>query len=84
MEDDLVQQVRLNLRISCTNGEGETPVTHTMNQHVSKVQIQNFPASGLGGDSMSMLDEQLKRSLSSLHIEGYVQPLFKVEKLNRT
>lgn len=41
------------------------------NNHVSKVLISNFPGNGLN-QGANTVEENLKRSLSNLKIEGYV------------
>ena len=71
--EDLLRQIQLNLRISTTNEE------NSLSKHVSKILIQNFP--NLNGDLSIQVDESLKKSLSNLRLESYVQPLFKVEKI---
>ena len=52
---------------------------------VTKVMISGDAHSnsflmGAGNNMQSLLDETFKMSLNSLRLEGYVQPLFKVER----
>lgn len=64
--EELLRQIQLNLRIS-TSSQAETVLT--------KVLIS-------GDSSLSQgADDALKLSLSNLRLEGYVQPLFKVERM---
>ena len=64
--EELLRQIQLNLRIS-TSSQAETVLT--------KVLIS-------GDSSLSQgVDDALKLSLSNLRLEGYVQPLFKVERI---
>lgn len=78
--EDFSKQLQLNLRISTVN---DSSTTEKNTSHVAKVLIQNF--SGLSAEGLSSLSQQveesLKMSLNNLRLEGYVQPLFKVEKI---
>lgn len=75
--EEVGKQVQLNLRIS-TAGDSSSMSSN----HVTKVMIQNY-ASLISGDSLlsHQVEESLKLSLSNLKLEGYVQPLFRVEKM---
>ena len=52
----------------------------SITKHVSKIMIQNYSA--LSSDLAHEVEESLKLSLSNLRLEGYVQPLFRVEKIS--
>ena len=76
--EELLRHIQLNLRISTTK-----TLDHNQQYHVAKVLIQHYTSSsesGLMSGSMFPFDESLKLRLSNLRLEGYVQPLFKVEK----
>lgn len=76
-QEDLLRQIQLNLRISTA---GETPSVFGGGNSVTKVLISGDTHSSSFGTS-SNFDDQMKMSLNSLRMEGYVQPLFKVERL---
>ena len=81
--EELLRQIQLNLRIS--SGDYNTNSSTWNGGSVTKVLISGDTHSSSflqgGGASSSSMDETLKMSLSSLRLEGYVQPLFKVERL---
>lgn len=86
--EELLRQIQLNLRISSNNDSNTSTIGGSS---VTKVLISgdthssSFLHGGMNGGggihSMFSLDDSFKMSLSSLRLEGYVQPLFKVERL---
>ena len=79
VNEDFQKQVQLNLRIS-TVGDTTNTNGQPISKHVSKIMIQNYSA--LSSDLAHEVEESLKLSLSNLRLEGYVQPLFRVEKIS--
>ncbi|CDW71244.1 cct motif family protein [Stylonychia lemnae] len=79
------KQVSLNLRISTFNHDTTKMGGFGIgsNNHVSKVMIQNYQSFTGEGSISQQVEETLKLSLSNLRLEGYVQPLFRVEKMIR-
>jgi len=45
--------------------------------------IQNYQSMNGDGSISQQVEDTLKLSLSNLRLEGYVQPLFRVEKMMR-
>jgi hypothetical protein len=77
-EDVNKKHMQLNLRISTTN-DGSS--TFLGSNHVARILIQNY--SSFSDSTMSpSVEESLKMSLSNLRLEGFVQPLFRIEKVS--
>jgi len=72
-QEELIRSIQLNLRISTKRNPDEGSNAQSQ---VSRVMISNYQTLNCE-DNDGLLDE----SINNLGIEGFVQPLFKVEKL---
>ena len=81
--EELLRHLQLNLRISTQNNNATATSDGNTSggTSVTKVMISgDSQANSFMMGQPGSIDENLKMSLNNLRLEGYVQPLFKVER----